>query len=178
MLATFHGLFRTALRCAVPMLAAVRGQCLGGGLELASFCHRVVVSPNAQLGQPEILLGVFAPFASFFLPERVGRGVADDLLLTGRSLGAEEAVAVGLCDQIAEDPLVTVLHYAREHLMPRSASSLRHAVAAARLDIEQRFERQIGDLERLYLEGLMKTADAQEGLIAFLEKRPPVWSHR
>jgi len=178
MLTTFHALFRAAMRCAVPMVAAVRGQRLGGGLELASFCHRIVANPSAHLGQPEVKLGVFAPFASFFLPERIGRGAAEDLLLSGRSLGAEEALRIGLCEQIAEDPTAAGLHYVREHWLGLSAAALRHAVWAARLDVEQRFERQVGELERLYLEGTMGTEDAQEGLRAFLEKRAPRWSHR
>ena len=70
----------------------VRGQCLGGGLELAAFCHRVFAAPDARFGQPEIALGVFAPFASFLLRERMGRGGAEDLLLTGRPITAPDAL--------------------------------------------------------------------------------------
>ncbi|MCA9319566.1 MAG: enoyl-CoA hydratase/isomerase family protein, partial [Planctomycetes bacterium] len=84
MLAGFHGLFRTMIKTSTPLLAVVRGHCLGGGLELAAFCHRVFAAPEAKLGQPEINLGVFAPVASAVLPYRCGQVVADDLLLSGR----------------------------------------------------------------------------------------------
>ena len=81
MLAAFHGMFRTMLDASVITLAVVRGQCLGGGLELAAFCHRVFAAEDARLGQPEIALGVFAPVASVILCERMGRGGAEDLAL-------------------------------------------------------------------------------------------------
>jgi cyclohexa-1,5-dienecarbonyl-CoA hydratase len=175
MLKGFHGLFFRMLEAAVPTLAAVRGQCLGGGLELAAFCNRVFVAPDARLGQPEIVLGVFPPVASLILAERTGRGAAEDLCLSGRSLTAEEAVAVGLADQLADDPGRAALEYARKHLLPRSASSLRFAQRAVRFDLGDRLRQRLAELERLYLENLMATHDATEGLKAFLEKREPRW---
>lgn len=177
MLRGFHGLFKAMLDSAVVTLAAVRGQCLGGGLELAAFCHRLFVAPDARLGQPEIVLGVFAPVASVALAERVGRGAAEDLCLSGRSLGAEEARAIGLADEIAEDPGAAAVAYAREHLLPRSASSLRLAVRAVRGDYALRFRTALDEVERLYLEELMATDDALEGLTAFLAKREPRWKN-
>jgi cyclohexa-1,5-dienecarbonyl-CoA hydratase len=176
MLRGFHGLFRRILASSVPTLAAVRGQCLGGGLELAAFCDRLFASPEAQLGQPEIVLGVFAPVASALLSERMGRGAAADLLLSGRSIPAEEAFRRGLVDEIAENPGEAALAYARRHLVPRSASSLRWAVRAARRGFEERFTSTLAEVEKIYLENLMSTSDAVEGLRAFLEKRPPKWS--
>lgn len=175
MLEAFHGMFGALLDCAVPVLAAVRGRCLGGGLELAAFCHRVFASPDASLGQPEIVLGVFAPLASTFLRERVGRGSAEDLCLSGRTIPAAEALRIGLVDAIADDPSEAALAYARAHLLPRSASGLRHAVRAVRLDLKRRLADDIAAQERLYLDDLMTTADAGEGIRAFLEKRPPRW---
>jgi cyclohexa-1,5-dienecarbonyl-CoA hydratase len=176
MLRGFHGLFDQMLESSVMTLAAVRGQCLGGGLELAGFCHRVFASADAKLGQPEIVLGVFAPVASVALIERVGRGCAEDLCLSGRSITAEEAARIGLVDEIATDPAEAALAYAREHLLPRSASSLRLAVRAARAGFAERFRKDLADVERLYIETLMSTSDAVEGLEAFLEKRSPSWS--
>jgi cyclohexa-1,5-dienecarbonyl-CoA hydratase len=175
MLRAFHGLFAAMLDSAVPVLAVVRGRCLGGGLELAAFCHRVFASPDALLGQPEIVLGVFPPLASTFLRERVGRGAAEDLCLSGRTITAPEALRLGLVDAVADDPFQAGLAYAREHLLPRSASSLRHAVRAVRRDLAARFAADIAAEERLYLGDLMKTEDALEGIRAFLEKRPPRW---
>lgn len=177
MLKGFHNLFYTMLDSAVVTLAAVRGQCLGGGLEMAAFCNRVFAAPGARLGQPEIVLGVFAPVASVILAERTGRGPAEDLCLSGRMIGAEEALAVGLVDELAEDPGAAALHYARENLLPRSASSLRYAVRAARHGYAQRLRAELAEVERLYLKELMSTADAVEGLEAFLEKRQPNWKN-
>ncbi len=175
MLARFHRLFKTMLDSAVPCLAAVRGQCLGGGLELASFCHLVFAAPDAKFGQPEIVLGVFAPMGSILLPERVGRSRAEDLCLSGRSIDAQEAFRIGLADQIADDPESAALAYARDSLLPRSASSLRFAVKAARLGLAKRLGGELAELEALYLDELMASGDAEEGLRAFLEKRNPVW---
>jgi cyclohexa-1,5-dienecarbonyl-CoA hydratase len=178
MLHGFHGLFLAMLESDLPLLAAVRGQCLGGGLELASFANRVFASPDARLGQPEIALGVFPPVASVILSERMGRGRAEDLCLTGRVLGAQEALAAGLVDEIAEDPRAAALAYARGHLLPRSASSLRFGVWAMRHGFGERLRHELKGLEQVYLEELMATHDAVEGIRAFLEKRPPKWENR
>lgn len=175
MLPRFHRLFRTIDQSAVVCLAAVRGQCLGGGLELASFCHRVFAAPDAKLGQPEIALGVFAPVASLLLPERIGRAAAEDLCLTGRILSAEEALRLGLVHVVAEDPEAAALDYAREHFLKHSASSLRHATRAVRLGLSWRLREDLPQLERSYLESLMATEDAAEGIQAFIDKRAPTW---
>jgi cyclohexa-1,5-dienecarbonyl-CoA hydratase len=175
MLRGFHDLFRALLETSLPAVASVRGRCLGGGLELASFCHRVFAAPDALLGQPEIALGVFAPVASTFLRERTGRGPAEDLCLSGRTIGAAEAQRIGLVDAVADDPSAAALAYVREHLLPKSAASLRRAVCAVRRDLAARFQADIAAQEALYLGDLMKTADAVEGIRAFLEKRPPRW---
>jgi cyclohexa-1,5-dienecarbonyl-CoA hydratase len=178
MLRAFHGLLRAMLAASIPTLAAVRGQCLGGGLELAGFCGRVIASRDARLGQPEITLGVFAPVASIVLAARMGQGGAEDLLLSGRSIDSEEALRRGLVDEVADDPAAAALEYARTYLVPRSASSLRFAVRAARLELSQRLLAGLEHLEALYLRELMRTEDAIEGLNAFLEKRPPRWKNR
>lgn len=176
MLHRFHGMLLSLVDSGVPVLAAVRGQCLGGGLELVALCHRVFAARGAAFGQPEIVLGVFAPVASLVLPERVGRRHAEDLCLSGRSVGAEEALAMGLVDEVTEgDPAEAALAWARKHLLPRSASSVRFAVKAVRASLRARLATELPAIERLYLEELMATSDAVEGLTAFLEKRPPAW---
>ena len=179
MLAEFRQLILALLESRVVVVAAVRGRCLGGGLELASVCHRIVATADATFGQPEIALGVFAPVASIVLPERVGRPHAEDLCLTGRTLSADHAHDMGLVDQVtSQDPSIDALAWARTHLAPLSASSLRIAVAAIRADLTDRVRTRLPELERLYLTELMATKDANEGLNAFLEKRRPVWSDR
>ena len=179
MLRRFHGLLLMMLDSDVPVLAAVRGQCLGGGLELVSLCHRVFASHDAKLGQPEIVLGVFAPVASLVLADRVGRGHADDLCLSGRAVTADEGLAMGLVDAVVDDdPAAAALGWARTHLLPKSASSLRYAVRAARASLRARVVAELPAMERLYVDGLMSTADAVEGLHAFLERRPAAWEDR
>lgn len=177
MLSTFHRLFRAMAAARIPIVAAVRGQCLGGGLELAAFAHRVVVAPDARLGQPEIKLGVFAPVASALLPERVGPGVAADLCLSGRSIDGARALACGLADELADDPEAAALAWLREALLPQSATSLRFAVHALRAGFHARFFPALDRVERLYLDDLMRSSDAKEGIAAFLAKRAPHWTH-
>lgn len=175
MLRDFHALFRTIAAAEVPVLAAVRGNCLGGGLELVSFCQRVFAAADSRLGQPEITLGVFAPVASLLLPHRIGRAAAEDLCLTGRTVGGEDALRLGLVDELAEDPEAAAVAWAEAHLLPLSASSLRHAVRAVRGPFVETFFTQLAELEQDYLRDLMATADANEGIAAFLQKRPPQW---
>lgn len=177
MLHGLHALIRRLLTYPVPILCAVQGQCLGGGLELALATHRIFAAPDARLGQPEIRLGVFAPAASCLLPERMGRAGAEDLLFSGRALPAEDARAAGLVDVVAERPDAAALGYFETYLAPRSASSLRYAMEAARAAWAQRMGERLDALEKLYLDGLMTTRDAPEGLEAFLAKRVPRWTN-
>ncbi|HUF47717.1 MAG TPA: enoyl-CoA hydratase/isomerase family protein [Vicinamibacterales bacterium] len=179
MLTRFGSLVYALLDSSVVVLGAVRGRCLGGGLELVSLSHRVFAGADATFGQPEIVLGVFPPLASILLPERIGRAHAEDLCLTGRAIGAEDARSMGLVDEVSEgDPADAALAWARAHLSAKSASSLRHAVRAVRAGLVRRLRAELPALERLYLGELMPTADAVEGLQAFLQKRTPVWRHR
>jgi cyclohexa-1,5-dienecarbonyl-CoA hydratase len=178
MLSELHALILQLVACPVPVLVAVRGQCLGGGLELTAAGHRIFAAPGATLGQPEIKLAVFAPAASCLLPERIGQARAEDLLFSGRSIGAEEAHRIGLVDALAEDPSQAAVAYFEEHLAKRSASSIRFAVRAARAGFVERIRRKLAQVERLYLEELMATHDAVEGLTAFIAKRPAVWEDR
>ncbi len=178
MLRALHGLVLRMVSFPLPILVAIRGQCLGGGLEVAAAGHLLFAAPDAKLGQPEIQLGVFAPAASCLLPERVGPGWAADLLLSGRSIDGREAQRMGLVQHLADDPEAAALAWFDEHLSRRSASSLRLAVEAARLDLVERVRRKVAAVEELYLTRLMATRDAVEGLRAFLEKRPPRWEDR
>lgn len=176
MLRRFHGLFGALLDARVPCVAVVRGRCLGGGLELAAFCQRIVAAPGALLGQPEVVLGVFAPAASLLLPERIGRPAAEELCLSGRLITADEALSLGLVDALDTDPGAAAMAWIERQLLPRSAFALRHACAALRLDWGDRLRAGLARLEALYLDELMVGRDPAEGLTAFLEKRQPRWS--
>jgi len=178
MLRGFHALLLRLLAAPAPVLFAVRGQCLGGGLELALTGTRIFAAPEAMFGQPEIRLGVFAPAASCLLPERIGRAAAEDLLLSGRSLRAAEALATGLIQDVAADPEAAAIAWFEANLADKSAAALRLAMAAARSDLVERARARLAALEILYLDELMQTRDALTGLQAFLAKRTPVWEHR
>ncbi len=178
MLRALHGLVRSMLEFPLPLLVAIKGQCLGGGLEVAAAGSMLFAAADAKLGQPEIKLAVFAPAASCLLPERIGQPRAEDLLFSGRSMGAEEALATGLVDSLSEDPEAAALAYFDQHLAAHSACTLRFAVLAARLEYRQRVIAKLDRVEQLYLSELMATHDAVEGLTAFLEKRPAKWANR
>lgn len=178
MLKSLHALVRSMVNYPLPFLVSIKGQCLGGGLEVAAAGSMLFAAPDAKLGQPEIKLAVFAPAASCLLPERIGQARAEDLLFSGRSMGAEEALASGLVDYLAEDPEAAALAYFDQHLASSSASTLRFAVVAARDEYRQRVLAKLERVETLYLSQLMATHDAVEGLSAFLEKRQAKWENR
>ena len=178
MLASLHALIVAMLEYPAPILVAVHGQCLGGGLEVALAGGLIFAAPDAQLGQPEMKLGVFAPAASCLLPYRVNQAAAEDLLLSGRSIGGEEAKAIGLVYAVADDPETAALEYFRQHLADKSSAALWLALTAARASYVADVRRRLAEVERLYLERLMQTRDANEGLAAFLAKRKPKWEHR
>ncbi len=178
MLSSLHALLMELLEFPVPILTVVRGRCLGGGLEVALACGSLFAAPDAQLGQPEMKLGVFAPAASCLLPYRVSQPVAEDLLISGRSVGADEAKAMGLVQVVADDPEAAALAYFDAHLATKSSAALACALAAARAPMIAAVRSRLAEVERLYLDRLMQTRDANEGLAAFLARRPPQWEHR
>ncbi|MBT4264594.1 MAG: cyclohexa-1,5-dienecarbonyl-CoA hydratase [Deltaproteobacteria bacterium] len=175
MLDSFHGLFKAIHQLSVPVLAAVGGQCLGGGFELASFCHLLFCSPQSKFGQPEILLGVFPPMASLILNIKAP-GLADEINLTGRTFSAQEFQSAGLINCIDENPEQAALDFAAKHFVPKSAISVRHAVRANRWRFDKALNDELPRLEAQYLDELMKTRDANEGIGAFMEKRTPEWT--
>jgi cyclohexa-1,5-dienecarbonyl-CoA hydratase len=178
MLRGFHAMFYTLVDMAVPTMAIVRGQCLGGGMELALFCNFIVTDRTAKFGQPEIVLGVFPPPASIMLPRRVGQTYADDIALTGRSIDAAEADRIGLstlCAPEGQDAWEVAQKWIAEHIVPKSASGLRIANKAVRMDFFRRLIEDLPRMEGLYLKELMETHDANEGIAAFMEKRKPQW---
>lgn len=178
LLATMHQLVVSMLDSHLVVVAAVRGRCLGGGLEVAALCQRIFAAPESSFAQPEIGLGIFAPIASIVLPLRIGQAAAEELCLTGRAVTADEACRLRLVDEISRgDVMDHAVEWARRNCLPHSAKSLRYAVQAVRAHLAARVHAELPDLTRVYLEGLMSTADATEGLQAFLEKRQPDWSN-
>lgn len=178
MLKALHGLVLRMINSEIPIMVAVHGQCLGGGLEVAMAGHLLFATSNAMLGQPEIKLGVFAPAASCLMPERMPRVLAEDLLYSGRSISGEEAKAAGLANSVSDNAEADALAWFDNHIASLSGASLRHAVKAARLGYGERIAERIKAVEKLYLESLMSTRDAVAGLEAFVAKRPVKWEHR
>lgn len=181
MLKAFHKVFYDLARLSIPTMAIVRGQCLGGGMELALFCNFIVADGTAMFGQPEIILGVFPPPASVMLPRKVGQTYADDLVLTGRSIDATEAKRIGLLTVLAEeetDAWEAAQKWIERHILPKSAESLRIANAAVRRDFFRAIREDLPWMEGLYLKELMESQDANEGIKAFMEKRKPVWKNQ
>lgn len=178
MLGKFHGLFRAIDDAAVPTLAVVRGRCLGGGLELAGWCTWIFASPDALFAQPEVRLAVIPPIASILFPWRLGGGGALDLCVSGRTWTAAEAKARGLVSELHDDPRAASDAFFAEHLGPRSAIALRFAERAARTALSRALREDLPRIERMYLEELMKTHDAPEGILAFTQRRNPLWEHR
>ena len=179
MLAAFHGIFRQLYALECPTVAVVQGAALGGGAELATFCDVVVASETATIGQPEIKVGVFPPIAALHYPVRIGVTRTLQLLLSGRVLPATEAERIGLVDRVV--PPGELEAAATEEIgtfLDRSAAIVRLAKRAVRLATADAFETRLGRLEALYLDELMRTTDAAEGLRAFVEKRAPAWAHR
>ena len=178
MLASLNALIVDMLEFPAPILVAVRGQCLGGGLEVALAGGPIFAAPDAQLGQPEMKLGVFAPAASCLLPHRVGQAAAEDLLFSGRTLTGADGKAIGLVDVLAGDPAQAALAYFDAQLANKSAAALSFAIQAVRAPLAASVASRLADVERLYVNALMKTRDANEGIAAFLAKRQPSWEHR
>lgn len=176
MIEVFHGMFRRLDRLDTPTLAIVQGAALGGGCEVALFCDMVLASDKAKFGQPEIKVGVFPPIAAVMLPRLVPRAKAFELLLAGETIDAGEAYRLGLVNRVVPpDQLQAAAGEIIGKLASLSGVVLRMTRRAARLGGQGAFGEALNQVESLYLSELMKTHDANEGLTAFLEKRPPVW---
>lgn len=179
MLPELAELFRDMARAAVPLAAAVRGACLGGGLELVLAAHHIVVAEEAELGLPEVTLGVFPPVAAAVLPYRVPQPVADRLVTGGEQIGGREAVDIGLADAVCPaDEVERVAEAWAQRYAPMSSTAVRFATRASRWAFDEALEHRLAALTDLYLDELMSTEDAREGISAFLEKRQPAWVNR
>jgi len=176
MLSAFHGIFRRLAAADCLKIAAVHGYCLGGGMELATFCDLVLASESAQFGQPEIKLGCFPPIALVTLPRLIGIQAAAHLILTGHQISATEAHRLGLVTRVVPD---CELHNAVGNLLEELRSLSPSVLHLTRRTLGQLhsadFLKQLEEAERVYLSELMKSHDAQEGIRAFLEKRKPAW---
>lgn len=176
MIRTFHAALSRLAGLSIPTVALVHGAALGGGMELALACDFILAREGARLGQPEIRLGVFPPYAAAVLPRRIGLSATLDICLSGRTLRTDEALAMGLVQKVLPEASFdadaaafidvfaglspTVLRVTKRAVMESLTGTQAEALART---------------EDLYLNDLMTLSDAHEGLSAFLEKRTPVW---
>lgn len=179
MIETFHGMFRFMDELQTPSIAVVNGAALGGGCELALYCDMVLATEKSTFGQPEIMVGVFPPIAALILPRIMGRKRAMEFILSGKTIGARDALEMGLVNRIiSEDSLEEEVKGFVDEFTRNSAVVLRLTKKAAMEGLCDDVREGLGRIERIYLEELMKSEDAIEGLKAFLEKRKPVWKDR
>jgi cyclohexa-1,5-dienecarbonyl-CoA hydratase len=177
MLPAFNQLALKMIEFPVPTLARVSGLCLGGAFELALCCSLVYADESAQFGVPEIQLGVFPPVAAAILPYGSASGLLTEMILTGEKLPARRLYDRGLINRVVEVGKLDseLLAFIEKQILPKSAASLKIACQATRVAMTEGFNKSIETLEKLYLNELMKTQDAVEGIRAFVQKRAPVW---
>jgi cyclohexa-1,5-dienecarbonyl-CoA hydratase len=177
MLGKFHAAIRALIATKKVTIAAVHGACLGGGAELAMVCDLVHTADNAQWGFPEIKLGCYPPVACTALAALVGQKRAADLILTGRTISGREAAEIGLATSAySEAELGAGVEQSVNRLLQLSPAALTIAKKASYAWDSMHFDKGLARAEKIYFEDLMKTADAAEGIQAFMEKRPPKWT--
>ena len=179
MIESFHGMFRLMDKLGAVTVSSVYGSCLGGGCELAIFCDLVIADDTAKFGQPEIQVGVLPPIAAQIMPRIIGRKAAMDLILSGRIVSAQEAMGMGLINKVVAkgDLPKETAEFVKPYLS-LSAEVLRVAKKTIKAGLTDDLEPSLKIIEDIYLNELMRTADAHEGLKAFLEKRSPEWKNR
>jgi cyclohexa-1,5-dienecarbonyl-CoA hydratase len=180
MINVFHEIFTNLHKINAPTVALVNGAALGGGCEVATFCDIVIASEKSKFGQPEIMVGVFPPIAAAIFPKLMWSKKALELMLTGETIRANEAKELGLVNHIlpVENFEVEAEKFVNEKLANNSAVVLQLTKRAFMEGATQNYSESIKKIEDIYLNELMKTNDANEGLTAFLEKRQPIWKNK
>lgn len=179
MLQKFHAVIRALVATKKVTIAAVHGHCLGGGAELAMMCDIVYTSDDAKWGFPEIKLGCYPPVACTALAALIGQKRAAELILTGRPISGREAAEMGLANRaVPQNQLAQVVGDCISYLRDLSPAALAIAKKASYAWDSMHFDKGLARAEKIYFEDLMKTADAQEGIRAFMEKRAPRWTGR
>jgi cyclohexa-1,5-dienecarbonyl-CoA hydratase len=176
MLAKFHGVIRALVASKKVTIAVVHGHCLGGGAELALVCDFVCTTSSAQWGFPEIKLGCYPPVACTALAALIGQKRAAELILTGKTISGTEAAEIGLATRaVSEEKLDRTVDERIQQLRKLSPAALAIAKKANYAWDSTHFDKGLARAEKIYLEELMKTDDAREGIRAFMEKREPKW---
>ena len=179
MLERFHRLIALLLEGPAIPVAVVQGPALGGACELVTACDLVVASERATFGQPEIDVGCYPPVAAALLPETVGHRLACEMVYCGQPISAAKAATVGLVNRVAAvGRLDAEVEDLIDRLGAKSRAVLRHTREALSGPRRKGWQRRLAECERIYIEKLLCTHDAVEGVRAFRQKRPPEWRHR
>jgi len=177
MLLKFHAVVRALVVSRKVTVAAVHGHCVGGGAELAMVCDVVYTTASAHWGFPEIKLGCYPPVACTALAALVGQKRAAELILTGRTISGTEAAAIGLATHaVPDEGLAPAVDETVRELLRLSPAALAVTKKAVYAWDAMHFDKGLARAEKIYMEELMKTADAPEGIRAFMEKREPRWT--
>ncbi|OLN21279.1 hypothetical protein BTO30_15845 [Domibacillus antri] len=178
MIHLFHKIFHLLSGDLCPTIAIVEGAAIGGGCELVTFCDIVYASDKAKIGQPEINLGLFPPVSAVVFPYITGLNRTMELMLTGKTLNAQQAYEYGFFNKVAPaESMDTEVSELLEGLKKKSPLALRLTKKAVREAMSAGFSSSIEKVEQIYLKELIVSEDSQEGLRAFVEKRPPVWKN-
>jgi enoyl-CoA hydratase len=171
-----HALFRQIEMLGKPVIACIHGYALGGGCELAMACTLRLVSDTARLGQPEVKLGIIAGFGGTQrLPRLVGRGAALKLLLTGVIISAQEALRIGLVDEVVPaGELWSRAEALANEIAKNAPIALEKTLAAVDAGLDIPLDAALAQ-EARFFGACCATNDKDEGTSAFLAKRPPVW---
>lgn len=178
MIRQFHGIFRKLAATDALTIAAVQGAALGGGCELATFCDIVLASERAKFGQPEVQVGVLPPVAACVFPPQIGLKKAIELNAIGQTIDAGEAHRIGLVNHVyPTDEFETRVEGYLNDVRKLSRPVLRLAKRATAMIATKEVLAHLEQVERLYMEDLMRLSDSHEGIAAFVEKRTPNWTH-
>lgn len=179
MIAAFDRVFELIEKIEVPVIAAVHGACLGGGMELAIACDIIIASKQAVFGQPEIKLGFLPPYAAIRLPQLVGPAKAIEICTTGRRYTAKEGLCMGFISQAVDDEqFPEAVEKMIKEITDNSPLIIRLNKRAVKAHIGLGFSKALQGVSDLFLNTLMKTEDTLEGINSFEEKRKPQWKNR
>jgi cyclohexa-1,5-dienecarbonyl-CoA hydratase len=179
MIEVFHDIFNNLNKVKIPTVALCAGPALGGGCEVALWCDIVLASERAKFGQPEIKVGVFPPIAAYLLPNTVPMKFAAELLMTGETYSAADMKTMGLVNRVfPDDKFGAEAEVFLEKITSNSSIVLEMTKKAMLAAKGRPYEQAMPDIEHIYLNKLMGTEDASEGLKAFMEKRKPVWKDK
>jgi cyclohexa-1,5-dienecarbonyl-CoA hydratase len=179
MIETFNRTFEFIDQLEVPIIAAVHGACLGGGMEVAIACDIIVAAKTAQFGQPEIKIGFLPPYAAIRLPYLVGPSKAMEICTTGKRYSAQEAQQMGMIAYVVEDDqLAEATEKLVKEIQYNSPLIIRLNKQAVKKHLGMEFPQAIQSVSDLFLNTLMKTEDVLEGIKSFEEKSKPGWKNK